>query len=502
MKHKYIFSFLLASLAIAGNSQAQNSSGKCWHIDYDQWNINTPALHILCGNNPILNVGGEMTLEMWVCAYTFGENRKVFGKVDSDGSTFNNGYVIGYQNLNVYTEVWNPATQTIPYASAGPIQLDSAYVHLSSTYSVSSGMLRDYENGELVGEVQVFPATPIVANDAQLVIGSAPWDSHAYQFYGTLDEVRIWNTAHTGNQIKSLIHKELQGNEPGLVAYYNFNTAHDSIVPDMSGNNNHGTLQNSQDNSWSWANSNAPVGDLHMYNLLEPTAAWSGKTGSEYNYAVTENGFSVIAEIGRKEFRKYILFAHTDANGVSVSNIPVDVPNGFKRSGREWYVTRSGHTVSDVFINLTQTADGGEAFPSAQDASHYALLYRPNQTTDYIAIAYPNTVFADNLIFNDLILTSGYYAIGYSTEPTPLDVENVVRSQMKIYPNPASNVVIIENAENAHITLMDASGRTLIQKRVVSDHQSINIETFCNGIYFVRIDHSDRSETIKLIVNQ
>ena len=502
MKHKYIFSLMFASLAVAGSSQAQNSSGKCWNIDYEQWNVNTPALHILCGNNPLLNVGAEMTLEMWVRAYTFGENRKVFGKVGSDGSTFNNGYVMGYQNLNVYTEIWNPSTQVIPYSSAGPIQVDSAFVHLASTYSSSTGMLRDYVNGNLVGEVQVFPATPIAANDAQLLIGASPWDPQAYQFYGALDEVRIWNTARTGTQIKSLMFKELQGTEEGLVAYYNFNTANGSIVPDMSGNNNNGTLQNSDDDCWSWASSDAPVGNAQMYALENPTATWSGKTGNEYNYATTENGFSLIAEIGRKEFQKYILFAHTGATGISTANAPSDAPGDFKRSNREWYVNQKGAAVADLFINLTQTAGGGEAIPSAQVATNYVLLYRPNQTSNFIAIAYPNTVYADNLIFNDRILSDGYYAVGYSTQGITVDIQNVSVSKVKVYPNPASDVVILENAANSRITLFDAAGRIVIQKQALTNQETFSLSTLSNGIYFVKIDNSETSETIKLIVNQ
>ncbi len=180
---------------------------------------------------------------MWIRAYTFGENRKVMGKISSDGSVFDNGYVMGFQNLNVYTELWNPTLQQIPYASAGPIEQDSAYVHLVSTYSSNTGYMKDYVNGVLVGEVQVFPATPIAPNDAQFLIGAAPWGPNSYQFYGALDEVRIWNVARTEEEISAYMFKELNGDEEALVAYYNFNTAEDVSVPDMSGNGNNGTLQ-------------------------------------------------------------------------------------------------------------------------------------------------------------------------------------------------------------------------------------------------------------------
>lgn len=40
---------------------------------------------------------------------------------------------------------------------------------------------------------------------------------------GSIDEVRIWNTVRTANQISSTFLTDLIGNEAGLVAYYNFN---------------------------------------------------------------------------------------------------------------------------------------------------------------------------------------------------------------------------------------------------------------------------------------
>jgi hypothetical protein len=500
MQKKLLSTALLVIMSLSA-IQSQNSSGKCWYIDYQQWNINTPALHILCGNNQMLNLGGEMTIEFWVRAYTFGENRKVLGKVSSDGSSFNNGYVMGYQNLNVYTEIWNPSTQVIPYGSAGPMQVDSAFVHLASTYSSSTGKLRDFINGNLVGEVQIFPANPISSNSAQLLIGAAPWDPFAYQFYGALDEVRLWNVAHTGAQIKERMFKELRGNEAGLVAYYNFNTAQGVTVPDMSGNANHGTLQNADDNCWSWAQSDAPVGSPLMYNMLQLVAAWSGKQGNEFNYAITDNGFSVIAEIGRKEFRKYVVFGHTGATGVSTANAPVGSPSDFKRTSREWYLNQAGGVILDVFVNLTQAAGGGEALPSGQATGKYVLLYRPNQTAAYTAIAYPNTVYADNLIINDKRLADGYYAVGYSAQGIVVGLDEPEFSTIRIYPNPAKTHLNVENVQNALLTLRDLAGRKILIVRSENQSEKIDISSLPAGVYLLEINMVGKIQTQKCIVH-
>ncbi len=494
---------LTITILLVNSLFAQTSSGKCWYIDYVEWNVNTPALHITCGNSHDFNVGDELTLEMWVKAYTFGENRKVMGKIGSDGSSFNNGYVMGFQNLNVYTEIWNPSLQVINYTSAGPIPIDSAFIHMASTYSKHSGMLRDYINGTLVGETQVFPANPIASNDAEFIIGAAPWDVFAYQFYGALDEVRVWNVERTASQIREFIFKELKGDEQGLIAYYNFNTAEDSTVPDLSENGNTGTLQNSDDPCWSWATSYAPVGGEVIYELYEPTAAWSGKLGTEFNYAVTQNGLSIIADIERKQFEKYVLTAHTGANGVSTENEPDGEHEDFKRMNREWYICQSGNVELDIFFNLTEGAASGDVLPTALNNDKYALLYRPTKDQNFEPIAFPNLVYSDNIIFNDHSLQDGYYTIGYSASSFNIGgnkAEEVFLQKVSVYPNPATEYLIIANAQGFSANIVDLQGRSILYFLVDNNSLNVNISNISPGFYMVIFSHKNLRKSFKLIV--
>ncbi len=63
---------------------------------------------------------------------------------------------------------------------------------------------------------------------------------HPY-FKGKIDEVKIWNTAKTAEQIEKDKFKSLSGKEEHLVAYYNFNDQN-SLATDLSAGANHGTL--------------------------------------------------------------------------------------------------------------------------------------------------------------------------------------------------------------------------------------------------------------------
>ena len=127
----------------------QSTANKCWSIDYETWNTTgQPSLYIDCGNDDAFNMGGELSLEVWARAYTFAENRKMMGKIEYH-DPIDNGYVLGFENLHVYAEYFNPTKQEVPRPGDGPMEPDSSFVHLVTTYSISSGKIQSFVNGML-----------------------------------------------------------------------------------------------------------------------------------------------------------------------------------------------------------------------------------------------------------------------------------------------------------------------------------------------------------------
>lgn len=84
-----------------------------------------------------------------------------------------------------------------------------AWVKNGTTYTV-------YKNGVQVS-TRIAPSSLLLPN-ANFTIGKL--DNF---FAGTLDEVRIWNTARTAQEITDNLSVSLNGNETGLKAYYTFN---------------------------------------------------------------------------------------------------------------------------------------------------------------------------------------------------------------------------------------------------------------------------------------
>jgi hypothetical protein len=90
----------------------------------------------------------------------------------------------------------------------------------------------------------------------------APWEEGYGMFYafgladishmgsgrslsGEIDEVRIWNTRRSNEEICAYRFRRLTGQEPGLVAYWRLDESSGPLALDASGHGNHGNLINS-----------------------------------------------------------------------------------------------------------------------------------------------------------------------------------------------------------------------------------------------------------------
>lgn len=79
--------------------------------------------------------------------------------------------------------------------------------------------------------------------------------------------------------------------------------------------------------------------------------------------------------------------------------------------------------------------------------------------------------------------------------------------EFNVYPNPATNVLNIElsylkanQVNNSNITIIDLSGRSVINKSIFSSNTKLNIESLTNGIYIVVINIQGVSYTQKLVI--
>jgi hypothetical protein len=98
-----------------------------------------------------------------------------------------------------------------------------------------------YVNGLLEG-VRSLSSVP-AGQGAPLTIGARVKNSELeYEFEGLIDEIAVYNTALSPEQIEQRLYTRLTGREPGLVTYWDFDDGSGQVVKDLSGNGNHAYL--------------------------------------------------------------------------------------------------------------------------------------------------------------------------------------------------------------------------------------------------------------------
>jgi len=88
--------------------------------------------------------------------------------------------------------------------------------------------------------------------------------------------------------------------------------------------------------------------------------------------------------------------------------------------------------------------------------------------------------------------------------PSDIHEKSMTNNNLKIYPNPATDLISIEIPEsgsnmNGTLSIYGMSGQELIQQHVQGSMSEINVSSLPKGIYFVMLINNDKLEYGKFI---
>ncbi len=121
--------------------------------------------------------------------------------------------------------------------------------HVAVAYDKVAGEVRTYLDGNPGRPVKVKGS--IWPTEAKLRFGARTEGEQ--NFHGHMEEVRIWNTARTTDQIQGGMYTRMTGDEEGLVGLWPLNDAAGNQAPDRTRSPNDGVLRNA-----TWAEPPAP----------------------------------------------------------------------------------------------------------------------------------------------------------------------------------------------------------------------------------------------------
>lgn len=221
---------------------------------------NTPATHLnFDGVNDVVNLGTTtsgvlnnsdfLTVEAWIKVPNVVGVKTIVGNHVGWGATQFNLRVVN-NTLNAFLG----DGYYVVTSAAGAI-VANTWTHVSMVYNDTA--LTIYVNGIEVGSTFVPSGYALANTSPQTFIGNSVFGGEI--FGGDIDDVRIWNTVRTKEQINGSKYCELQGTEPGLLAYYKFNQGVDLA------NNSAVTTLNA---------TTGPNGTLANFTLVGATSNW------------------------------------------------------------------------------------------------------------------------------------------------------------------------------------------------------------------------------------
>ena len=299
------------------------------YLNFDGVNDNV-SLPVAIGNT--LSGGTELTIEYWFK----GTNLQSAVRLQSGGNYIVAGWGTGSPQFIVSTD---GGTNGVQIANATAVH-DNNWHHVACVWK-KNGSFSTYLDGALSNSRSSLPDVNLpVFTGVNVYLGALNGSSEFIK--GSLDDVRIWNVAKTGPEINSSKNCALQGNETGLVAYYNFNQGNGgenntsiTSLTDGTGNNN-GTLNGFalNGNTSNFLAKDAPLPNLG-YTFTKTNASCNGLNdgsiavsvyGGQAPYSFLWSNSATTSSITGLSAGTYGLLAITDANGCTLRGSDITVP--------------------------------------------------------------------------------------------------------------------------------------------------------------------------------
>ncbi|MFK7952949.1 MAG: kelch repeat-containing protein, partial [Ekhidna sp.] len=245
---------------------------------------------VVLDSNPI-EYDQSFTIELW---FKTNSDGALISSSPDDMASVSQGWSLDIEGNNIHVKKFYG--DNIASFSTNNIT-DDQWHHLAFKFDPGDDLFVNesisiFIDGEIVGNRDVDFRNELDPNDDHVtIIGSSQGNGNESFFNGQLDEIRFWNYARNGAEIKSSRTIELSGKEAGLASYYNFNQGiagsssnTESTLLDIVSNNN-GTLSDNiyRPSVFIGEMANTRVWSSALNDNEVKTASQMEATGSETN---------------------------------------------------------------------------------------------------------------------------------------------------------------------------------------------------------------------------
>lgn len=215
---KRVFILAAAICFVLQGSAQFSSNNKAVHFS----NAADEGISVPYNNAMTFGATQDFTLESWIKTADAGSVMLVFAHQYCPGPSTGTLFFVaaGKMNFNIQDFNFNSITVTSNCSVA-----DNKWHHVAGVRNVTTDSIYVYIDGVLQGQAKDNTVSGISNTSATNWIGRRAACPGTNNFYGDLDELRVWSKAKSAAELLSQKDAELVGNETNLIAYYNFNIA-------------------------------------------------------------------------------------------------------------------------------------------------------------------------------------------------------------------------------------------------------------------------------------
>ncbi|MBC6606122.1 LamG domain-containing protein [Hymenobacter sp. BT188] len=233
-------------------SSAQNLSGSGNKLTFN--GLNT---HINCGTSN-RGITQRVTVEAWIRTTSSG-NQWVASK-HLNSLTEKKGFHLYTTNGQLYFNGYTSGGISVSSGASTTRVNDGRWHHVVGVCNLNTWQV--YVDGVLENNATYPFLTADLATSSALAIGVYIVQSENL-FVGDIDEVRVWRTALTQDQIRANMCRKISPVPDELVAYYSFDQRVGAVAIDKGSDPTNGRLINF--NNDAWQPSGAAIGDASTY---------------------------------------------------------------------------------------------------------------------------------------------------------------------------------------------------------------------------------------------
>ncbi|WP_027419872.1 LamG-like jellyroll fold domain-containing protein [Crocinitomix catalasitica] len=324
----------------------------------------------------------SITVEAWVKPRSFSTWRSVVSFLQDNGD-FEKGWDIETRDGNKFA--FSLSTEgNLTYLETENSFVENRWYHVTGTYDGITQKI--YVNGQLEGETTV-NSGPIDYADSWLAVGAYKDDNEEEHLNANIDEIRIWHTARTAEEIRDLMCEKADPTNEDLFAYYSLDEVSGTEVVDVSGHLSNGIMLEMGPERRE--ESGAPIGDesVHLYD-----ADWSS---DELTLTTADNGEVTVKVHEENPYGVHIYYT----NGTPITDAEFPLVEG-TNGNFGIFIAESNEEQLSLY-NYKWSYDGFDGAESGE--SELALLQRTSKFANNWSINDADVDMPSNNVLSDTI---------------------------------------------------------------------------------------------------